>query len=187
MTAYAPDPGPFEKFLLWLSADRDLALKKHREIMRMITRYFVRKGCPEPEELAGRTRDRVIEIVNAGSEYPNQEALFYGVGSRVWQEYFREPKPEPLQADDLLPMPTLETEDKELEAYCLETCLAKLTDSENDLIKRYYQDTGRRKIESRKQLADEHGGNNSLRIKAFRIRTKLRSCINECMDRPTVN
>src|SRR5215472_1454690 len=57
MTAYAPDPGPFEKFLLWLSADSDLALKKHREIMRMITRYFVRKGCPEPEELAGRTRD----------------------------------------------------------------------------------------------------------------------------------
>src|SRR5436305_12543927 len=38
------EPQAFEAFLLWLSSDRDQALKLHDNIMRKITRYFVRTG-----------------------------------------------------------------------------------------------------------------------------------------------
>src|SRR5215472_13290201 len=92
-------PGPFERFLLWLSADRDLALKKYQEIQKRITRHFVRKGFPDPEELFSETRDRVIAIISGGEDYPDRDALFYGVARRVWQESIRKCNTEPLEVD----------------------------------------------------------------------------------------
>src|SRR5882762_966523 len=97
-----PSLEPYEKFLVWLSPDRELAFKKYNEIMRKIGKYFVRKGCPESEDLASETQIRVIKIVYANPAYPNPDALFYSVADKVWKEYARKPKPEPLAADDLL-------------------------------------------------------------------------------------
>ncbi|HXA84451.1 MAG TPA: hypothetical protein VNZ47_05210 [Candidatus Dormibacteraeota bacterium] len=184
MTA-PPDPrlGPFDRFLLWLSPDHDLALKKHDEIMKKMRKYLVRKGCVESEDLAHEVRDRVIKLIDSGHENPNHDALFYSVAIRVWQEYLRKPKAEPLPTDDLLPVTNRETEEKELRAYCLETCLFHLSDPDNHLITRYYQARGLENIAIRKALAAEHGGENTLRVKAHRIRLKLRSCIDECLSR----
>jgi DNA-directed RNA polymerase specialized sigma24 family protein len=188
MTAQSdPRLGPFERFLLWLSPDRDLAIRKHDEIMKKIRKYFVRKGCIESEELTSEVRDRVIRIIDSGQDYPNQDALFYSVASKVWQEYLRKPRPEPLPADDLLPISNQETEEKELQARCLELCLAQLPDGESDLIRRYYHARGLENIAVRKTLAAECGGENTLRVKAFRIRLKLRSSIEECISRGRVN
>lgn len=178
------DPGrePFELFLRWLSADRELALKKHSEIMLKLNKYFSRKGCPEPEELASETRERVIKIVCASHDYPNADALFYSVASKVWHESLRKPKTEPLPAENLLPASQLETDDRELKAYCLERCLAQLSASDHDLITRYYQGEKCNMIETRRVLMTEHGGENTLRTKAHRIRLKLRVCIRACMS-----
>lgn len=179
-----PSPGheAFDKFLLWLSPDRELALKKHDELMRRLSKYFVRKSCVEAEELAGETRDRVVKIMNAGGEYPNPDSLFFSVAAKVWKEYTRKPKPEPLPADDLLPMPEQETDRKERQAYCLERCLASLPETERDLITRYYQTRGPSNVEARKLWMAEWGVESTLRVKTFRIRTKLRACIDPCMD-----
>ncbi len=185
MAAQPPDHGAFEKFLLWLSPDRPEALRKYDEIMRKIIKYLVRKGCPEAEELAGETRDRVIKIVNAGAEYHNPIALFHGVARNVWREYTKVFRPEPLTQDP--PASPQDTEYKELQAHCLDICLGKLPDSEHDLITRYYQGTGRGKVEARKLLAAEHGGENTLRIKTFRIRARLRVCLDDCMSQRAVN
>lgn len=178
------DPGrePFELFLHWLSPDRELALKKHNEIMRRLNKYFVRKSCPDPEELAGETRDRVIKIISTGHDYPNHDALFYSVASKVWHESLRRPRTEPLPPDQFLPTSQQETEDKELKAYCLEKCLAQLSASDRDLITRYYQGESYDTIEVRKALMIEHGGENTLRVKAYRIRIKLRTCMRACME-----
>jgi DNA-directed RNA polymerase specialized sigma24 family protein len=177
-----PSHESFEKFLLWLSPDREQAFKKYGEIMKKMGKYFVRKGCPESEELAGETRDRVIRIISAGQEYPKHEALFYGVASKVWKEFARKPRSEPLPADDLLAIPWQETGHKERQADCLERCLAQLPESERDLIIRYYQGRGRNNIEIRKLLMADHGGENTLRVKAYRIRIKLRAWIETCMN-----
>ena len=173
----------FEKFLLWLSPDYELALKKHSEIMKKMGKYFVRKGCLDAEELASETQMRVIKIVNGAREYPNSDALFYSVAAKVWKEFARKPRTDPLPADDLLPMPQGEADSKERQANCLERCLAQLPEPERDLITRYYEVRGRNNTESRKRLMAEHGGENTLRVKAFRIRGKLRGCSNACMDK----
>ena len=172
---------PFEKFLVWLSADRDLALKKHDEIMRRIRKYFVRKGCPESEELAGDTRDRVIRILDNGGQYPNADALFFSVADKVWKEYKRKPKPGPLPAADLIPSHAQDTRAKELLGLCLERCLAQLPALEKNFIQRYYEAHDKHNFEAKKLLLVEQGGESTLRVKAFRIRTKLRTCIKACM------
>jgi DNA-directed RNA polymerase specialized sigma24 family protein len=172
----------FELFLHWLSPDRELALKKHNEMMGRLCKYFVRKNCLDPEELAGETRDRVVKIISAGHDYPNHDALFYSVASKVWHEWVRKPKPEPLPPDRFIPTSQPETEDKELKAYYLEKCLAQLPASDRDLITRYYQ--GNDTIEARKALMSEYGGENTLRVKAYRIRIKLRTCMRAYMDEP---
>ena len=185
MTAQSdPAHEPFEVFLRWLSADRAIALKKYDETMRKLNKHFVRKGCPDPEELACETRDRVIKIISTGQDYPNHDALFYSVASKVWYEFVRKPKMDPLPGDDLLPRVQQETEDKELKARCLERCLSQLPASDRDLITRYYQGEGDKIIEIRRVLMAEHGGENTLRIKAFRIRSKLRGCMRACMTDP---
>lgn len=178
------DPGhePFEKFLRWLSPNRELAFKKHDQIMQKIGKHFIRNGCPDSEDLAAETRERVVRIINSGAEYPNSDALFYSVADKVWKEYARKPKPGPLPMNDVLPTPWRETEDMERKISCLERCLARLPEVERDLITRYHQGSGFDNIEARKRLMAEHGGENSLRVKTFRIRVKLRLCINSCMD-----
>lgn len=185
MTAKSgPSHEPFENFLVWLSPDRELAFKKYDEIMKKAGKYFVRKGCFESEELAGETRDRVVKIINAGGDYSNPEALFWGVADKVWKEYARKPRPEPLPGDDLLPILPQETEIKERQAYCLQKCLAQLPESERDLITRYYQSRGHNS-EARKLLMADYGSGNTLRVKALRIRVKLRDCMDKCMDETT--
>lgn len=187
MTAQpASGAGAFEKFLLWLATDRDLALKRYDEIRKKIVKFFVRKGCADPEEMFAETRDRVTKIIGAGGEYPNADALFYSVANNVWRESLRNPKFEPLPPDPPIPaIPNNET--KELEAHCLDTCLTRLPDGERDLISLYYQGKGRNKIEARKRLAADHGGENTLRIKTFRIRSRLRACMDHCMNQTGVN
>jgi DNA-directed RNA polymerase specialized sigma24 family protein len=184
MTA-PPDPrlGPFARFLLWLSPDHDLALKKHDELVKKMRTYFVRKGCVESEDLAHEVRDRVVKLIDNGHENPNHDALFYTVAVRVWQEHLRKPKSEPLPTDDFLPVTDQETDEKELRAYCLETCLAHLSGADKHLITQYYQARGLDNIAFRKALAAEHGSENTLRVKAHRIRLKLRACIGECLSR----
>jgi len=58
-----------------------------------------------------------------------------------------------------------------------------LPETERDLITRYYSSRGAGNVEARKQLITEYGGQNTLRVKAFRIRMKLRACIDACMIR----
>lgn len=177
-----PNHEPFETFLRWLSPDREQACKIYGEIMQKMCRYFVRKGCHDSEELAGETRERVVKIINAGQEYPKPEALFYSVASKVWKENARKPRSEPLPSDDVLRVTPQETDKKERQSHCLGRCLEQLSESDRDLITNYYQVRGRSNTEARKRLIAEHGGQNTLRVKAFRIRLKLRACIDSCMD-----
>jgi DNA-directed RNA polymerase specialized sigma24 family protein len=183
MTAQ-PDPStePYEKFLIWLSPDRELALRKYNEIMRKIAKYFIRKGCHESEDLASETQDRVIKIIDASPKYPNPDALFYSVANKIWKEYRRRPKPEQLGADDLVQIPSHSNSDaEERKAVCLERCLSQLPAADRDLITRYYLTHGSGNLEARSRLIAEYGGQNTLRVKAFRIRMKLRACIEACM------
>jgi DNA-directed RNA polymerase specialized sigma24 family protein len=60
----------------------------------------------------------------------------------------------------------------------LDRCLQKLKPEQRDLIGEYYRDTGREKIERRRDLANRLGITmNALGIRAYRIRDALMECV----------
>ena len=178
----------FASFLLWLSPDPGRAAREYLDISKTLMKFFVRKGCAHAEELTDRTVDRVVLIVhNDPKKYSNPISLCCGVARRVWYEYLREITPEALE-DDNVPAPSQPEDDfTERELQCLRHCLDQLPLRDRELITRYHQFQGHQKIETRKQLAQIHGGLNRLRITACRIRARLHCCIDSCMQRSDMN
>ena len=170
----------FDALLAWLDSDRERAAMKYEEIRRRLIKIFLGRGCAEAEDLADETINRVIRKLNEiGNEFTGKsERYFYGVANKVLMEYQRRRQPQP---------PLVSNEDSnrvELEYRCLEECIAKLSDENRELLLQYYQGEGRAKIEQRKQLAEKLGiAPNALRIRAFRIRTALQECVEECLER----
>ena len=183
--AMPPQPGltreAFERFLRWLSANPDDAAKKYEEIRRKIVRYFIWKACLESDQLFDKTVDRVIRIIERGDEYSSPVALFYGVARRIWLENTKEPRLDPLSKKEMSSPQPDDCSSQEQSLRCLEICLAKLSESNRNLVTVYYAGQGHEKIETRKKLAAEHGGGSALRLKAFRIRAKLCNCVTDCL------
>lgn len=194
----AADPAPqrkgfltqeaFAAFLLWLSPSQEQAAFQYLELRQTLVKYFVRKGCAHAEDLTDRTLDRVALIVHhEPGKYPTPIALCCGVARRVWLEYLREASFGPLE-DDNIPEPTPPNDDfTEDELRCLGSCLERLSSHDRELITQYHLYQGRKKIETRKHLAQIYGGFNKLRITAYRIRTRLHDCINGCVQRSALN
>lgn len=178
----------FAAFLRWLSPDQGQSAREFLNIRQTLVKYFVRKGCAHSEELADRTLDRVAVIVHREpGKYPTPISLCCGVARRVWLEYLREAMPENLEDENIpevIPSPDDFTED---EIKCLGSCLDQLSLRDRELITQYHQFQGRQKIETRKHLAQMHGGLNKLRITAFRIRTRLHDCVSGCVQRSALN
>jgi DNA-directed RNA polymerase specialized sigma24 family protein len=175
-------PEAFARFLEWLSPDKGDAGIKYEEVRRKIARYFVYKRVANADELVDKTMDQAVRTINAGGEYPNALALCYGIARNIWLENLKKPAWDPLPIEDLLPSPLQQTEKREQESRCLDACLARLDKHDRDLIKRYYQEQGQLKINIRAELASENGGAVNLRLKAFRIRGRLRDCIVPCLQ-----
>lgn len=175
-------PEDFERFLTWLDPDREKAGEKYAAIQPKLTRYFLCRGCGvEAEQLADETITRVVRKVPEIADNYVGEPLpyFLGVARNVFSEYLKkltlirssQPPPAPDSGDE-----------KELLDRCLERCLRHLTDENRDLILRYYTGEKHEKIVHRKKLAGELGiAPNALRIRAHRIRTDLRDCVEECV------
>lgn len=176
----------FDKYLQWLSPHRDVAIEKHEEVRKKIVRYFVHKHCEDPHELFGITLDRVVKLVNRPDGYADgidPLRLFFGVARNVWLESLKRPVPDPLGERDLPAVDPTDGYQHEQRLQCLENCLDKLPESEREFIAAFYQGNGRERINRRKQLAAQKGGSNASRIRAFRIRGKLRVCVEDCLKR----
>ena len=172
----------FAKFLFWLNPDPDEAGRKYEDIRRKLIKIFACRGCTCPEDLSDETINRVIlkaqEIVES---YEGDPALyFYGVANHVHHEYLRKkPLPQPPSYRDR----QSEADD---EFDCLEQCIELLQPRSRELVLQYYQEEKQAKIDRRKQLALKLGiPLNALRIRAFRIRMNLQSCVFECIQERT--
>ena len=67
---------------------------------------------------------------------------------------------------------------------CLEPCLQKLRPEQRELAVEYFRDSGRQRIERRRDLARRLGITmNALGIRAFRIRDTLMTCVETCRHR----
>ena len=175
-------PVDFDNFLTWLDSDREKAGEKYLAIQAKLTRYLMCRGCGvDAEQLADEAIARVTRKVPEIADTYVGERLpyFLGVARNVYSEYLKrlivirgaEPPPTPDSCDE-----------KELLDHCLQQCLRELTHENRDLILRYYTGDKHDKIVERKKLADELViAANALRIRAHRIRTDLRRCVEKCV------
>ena len=117
-------------------------------------------------------------MVDIEDSYVGDKAIYFlGVMNNVHHEYLKRPTmPRPPEPDD-------DVEAKEKTHLCLEKCLDKLSFNSRRLIERYYAENKRAKIDLRKRIAVDLGIRlSTLRLRALRIRDKLQTCIEQCLE-----
>ena len=191
---WAPTQDAFRHFLHWLDEGVDSGGERYLEMRRRLARYFDRKNCLSPDELADETLSRVAhKLEEKGSITDLSPAHYcYVIARFVFLEYLRgnphaqssfEEAAQPAVQISLSGSPGTDPEspDQEKLHECLEHCLRQLSDKDRELILEYYQGEQRAKAERRSRLAARLGlSMNALSIRACRIRDKLEVCVRKC-------
>jgi DNA-directed RNA polymerase specialized sigma24 family protein len=179
MSKGVPTKEAFEQLLLWLNPDRENGAEKYEKIRFRLIRIFSCRGCCDAEDLADKTINVVMARIDWLVEnYKGDPALyFYGVAKKIYLETLKQ-KPTPNLS------PLIEDSEVEGKCGCLEDCLKQvLTAKERELVLRYHEKEKTQKIQLRKQLAAELGiSQNALRIRVHHIHTRLRPCIEQCLQ-----
>jgi len=193
---WTPTQTAFRQFLDWLDEGVASGGEKYLEMRRRLVFYFDRKNCLASDELADETLSRVAQkLEEKGSITGMSPAHYcYVVAKFVFLENLRQAKRgqsglnELAQArlssgGSLNSKDTAAMQSRERLHDCLDSCLAKLSSADRDLILEYYRGEQRAKIERRSQLAARLGVSmNALTIRACRIRYKLEECMKACCD-----
>jgi RNA polymerase sigma factor (sigma-70 family) len=171
----------FDRLLVWLHPDRDVAAEKYEAIRRRVRKTIVARGCSASEEIFDETIYRVArKLPDLLLTYEGDPALyFYGVAHRVYLEYLRDQT----DARRVRPQPVRHIH-HEPEYACLEVCLNQLPPADKELLLRFYREEteAKAKIDGRKSLAEELGlSDNALRLRLFRLREKLAACVKKCL------
>jgi DNA-directed RNA polymerase specialized sigma24 family protein len=169
----------FDRLLDWLDADREQAGVIYERIRWRLVAILASRGCLAPEEVADETIDRVARrVVDIRDTYAGDKSIYFlGVMNNVHHEYLRRPSlPRLVEPEENL-------EAKEQMHMCLDQCLDKLAPYSRQLIEKYYTESKQAKIDLRKRIARELGINaTTLRLRALRIREKLQTCIEQCVE-----
>ena len=193
---WTPTQTAFRQFLDWLDEGVASGGEKYLEMRRRLVFYFDRKNCLASDELADETLSRVAQkLEEKGSITGMSPAHYcYVVAKFVFLENLRQAKRgqsglNELELARLSSGSSLNSKDtaaiqsRERLHDCLDSCLAKLSSADRDLILEYYRGEQRAKIERRSQLAARLGlSMNALTIRACRIRYKLEECMRTCCD-----
>jgi DNA-directed RNA polymerase specialized sigma24 family protein len=184
----------FHRLLNWFDEGTDSGGQKYLEMRYRLTKYFDRKNCMSPDDLADETLNRVARrLMEEGSITDTTPAKYcYTLAKYVFLEHLREQGRESMRMSELVvsgksidsPVGLSEEREKERRLECLERCAQKLDPATRELIFQYYSGEQRAKIENRRSLAARLGiSMNALSIRACRIREKLESCVRECVSR----
>ena len=171
----------FGKFLRWLSDDDEEAVREYQIVRRKLVRYFIHKGCADPDDLFDETVDIMIGKIDTCEEVANRLAYCYGVAKNVWRQSMRARRTVSVTGDFVSPEPKDSTV-REQQLRCLEHCISQLQPLEREMVTQYHSGNGRERIEARKSLAGA-GGVNALRVRVCRIRKDLRLCMTDCLKR----
>lgn len=175
------NPAAFEKMLLWLDEDRDIAGRKFEAIRMRLIKIFDFRQCLNSEELADKVFDRVLQKIseietNDGS---HPAAYFIKVANYIYLENLR--KPLAVELSENIPQPE-ENDDFQTHYECLKKCLKTLPEEKRKFIVSYYEGEKQAKINLHKKLAANLGIELKLmHSKAYRTRISLQKCVLECV------
>jgi DNA-directed RNA polymerase specialized sigma24 family protein len=169
----------FFRLLARLNTDPVLAGEEYEKLRARLMYFFERKGCRTPAELSDETINRVARKMEEGIEIEDLFKFSYGVARLVLLEHWRDPKREWDQLDQRMSSPRSDREFDEHRLECMEKCLQALPSEERDLIVKNCTLDKKGKEEMARALGLTM---NALRIRAFRIRTKLHECREKCVS-----
>jgi DNA-directed RNA polymerase specialized sigma24 family protein len=188
----------FENLLTWLSPNKKEAGQRYENIRQKLLKFFEWRGCFDAEECTDQTIDRVMSKISQGEEIrtKNQYLYFLGVARNVLLEYWKKQQKRCQSLDEVPPsqMPSIDPEEIENQQFsedmwqkrlgCMKRCLKTLPEQKRVMITGYYQGERRTKIENRQKLAQWlQLSENALRIRTYRIRDELETCINGCVKK----
>jgi DNA-directed RNA polymerase specialized sigma24 family protein len=201
MTQFKKDwtlnPEAFRQFLDWLDEGVDSGGERYLEMRRRLLRYFDRRNCQSPDDLADETLNRVARKLEEQGQIvgPSPAHYCYIVAKFVLLEFGRRSEHKHTSLDHpqsssqvtaslaVPPGPNVDAAAKEKLFNCLERCLDRLLAHDRELILDYYRGERRAKIERRSELASRFGLTmNALSIRACRIRNKLEICVRSCVE-----
>src|SRR5829696_5933939 len=87
------NPEAFDRMLLWLDEDRDIAGSKYEGIRLRLIKIFDYRQCTNSEELTDIVFDRVLKKIdeNAITNGDNPALYFYKVANYIYRENLRKP------------------------------------------------------------------------------------------------
>jgi RNA polymerase sigma factor (sigma-70 family) len=186
-------PESFDEILAWLNPDRDVAGSIYVQLRDDLTKVFTWNRCSDPEGLTDEVFDRVAKKVHhlRESYVGDPKLYFYGVARNLIKEILKKVKMQmSLQGTEPAsdPRRELEQETAMMREHCLRSCLQRLSEEKRELILAYYAEDKQAKIDHRTEMAQRLGISvETLRVKAYRIRSTLEKCIERCLDRMAQN
>jgi DNA-directed RNA polymerase specialized sigma24 family protein len=187
----------FDKLISSLDANREIAAEKYERIRGRLVNFYEYRGCSSPEDYADITINCAAKKLNEGSQIYSTDPLsfFIGIARNLMQEYWELVPKRASSLQDLSEAEhpsenlteSLQREEElnrsESELGCLEHCLEEITPQNRDLIIGYYVGEKSQKIDNRKRLATQFDiAPATLRLRAFRLREKLESCVKGCVQ-----
>ena len=177
----------FERFLAVLSSEREAAGEQYELVRLKLAKYFELRMSASPDDLADETIDRVARRLAGGERIESPEVMryVYGVARNVLLESWK--SEQRLKKVDYPPVENADDDDIELadlQLDCFQECLGQISQDTRGLLLRYYEHTGRAKIDERAVLARQLDiPVNALRIRIHRIKGELQRCMEKCLKR----
>jgi DNA-directed RNA polymerase specialized sigma24 family protein len=184
----------FNRLLEWLDDGVESHGERYVEMRRRLVLYFERRHRPHADELADETLNRISRTLErSGVIVTRPPARYCYVIARfvLLEDYRREARHVRLHESETLlgslpgcgcalePDLGLVIQQQRLD--CLDHCLLALKPEQRELVVEYYRDTGRQKIERRRDIAGRLGITmNALGIRVCRIRDVLTECMERC-------
>jgi DNA-directed RNA polymerase specialized sigma24 family protein len=188
--AWVLSPEAWAIFLRRLDEDTEKAGREYEALRARLITMFRCRGLPDPAGLADEAIDRIVKGLER-EEIRDIFAYAAGVARHVASEAFRRPPPVPLAE---VPEPhqkqssdDSKERDTEGRLACLAQCTAALNESDRNLISNWYEHEKGQKVEDKRQLAANLGiALGALRVRAYRIRERIRACVMECVAKSNV-
>ncbi len=177
----------FDSLLGLFSGDKEEAGRMYEKQRCGLIRYFLFKGCSNPQDLADETLNRVASRVSSydPAKQATPSTYIYGFALNILREYQRGAGVRETQLDPVhlsgSSNDASDADDAEMTAVCLHECLGGLRSNDRDMIVEYYSRSRQEKIDLRRRMAERLGCRPEvLYTRAFRIKSVLRECVEKC-------
>jgi DNA-directed RNA polymerase specialized sigma24 family protein len=179
--AWVLGPESWTLFLRRLHEDSEEAGQRYEALRTRLITMFRCRGLLDPAGLADEAIDRIVKGLER-HEIQDVFAYATGVARRVASEAFR--------CVPVVPLAELQEpyqkqsfddgreEETERQLDCLKRCLDTLNESDRYLVSKWYEHQKSQKVEDKRRLAADLGLSlGTLRVRAYRIRERIRKCL----------